>query len=203
MSYPYYVILDFEATCDYPQQIKPMEIIEFPSVIVETATNTIISEFQIYVKPVIHPKLTKFCTELTGITQETVDKGVTFEEALKAYNKWLSEYGLYGDNFVIVTCGDWDIKTEFPVQCKRSGVKIPSHFKQWVNIKKEFARFYGIHKPGGLLKMLTHLGYTFKGRHHSGIVDCRNTARIWMKMHEDGYVLNPENIDILSDTSKW
>src|SRR5689334_525374 len=31
--------------------------------------------FHCYVRPQVHPKLTAFCTQLTGITQETVDKG--------------------------------------------------------------------------------------------------------------------------------
>lgn len=49
------------------------EIIEFPCILVEfTADNRGFetkSCFHSYVKPIVHPNLTEFCTQLTGITQ--------------------------------------------------------------------------------------------------------------------------------------
>lgn len=42
-------------------------------------------------KPVIDKQLTKFCTELTGITQDQVDKGVTLDEALKLLHQFLDK----------------------------------------------------------------------------------------------------------------
>ena len=41
-----------------------------------------IDVFHQYVKPKLNPKLSEFCTELTGIVQDTVDKGKSIEEAL-------------------------------------------------------------------------------------------------------------------------
>ena len=35
-----------------------------------------VSEFHEYVMPVEHPKLSSFCTELTGIRQQQVDDGL-------------------------------------------------------------------------------------------------------------------------------
>ena len=183
----YYVILDFEATCDGDIPPKPQEIIEFPSVIVDSKTNTIISEFQRYVKPIHHPKLTKFCTELTGITQNQVDKGCSIEEAIKEYNTWLAENGLIGDNFIIVTCGNWDLQIMFPRQCKTSNLELSYPFKKWINIKEVFGKFYNIPKVGGMTRMLEHLSLQLEGRHHSGIDDCRNIARIWMTMYKEGF----------------
>jgi len=49
----------------------------------------VVAEFQTYVKPVIHPQLTPFCTELTGITQDKVDTGIKIEEALSNLHKFL------------------------------------------------------------------------------------------------------------------
>lgn len=45
------------------------EIIEFPAVLVSTRRCQMVAEFQSYIKPVINPSLTAFCTRLTGITQ--------------------------------------------------------------------------------------------------------------------------------------
>jgi inhibitor of KinA sporulation pathway (predicted exonuclease) len=196
-DYDYYVILDFEATCDSPKKLYPMEIIEFPAVIVEAKSNQVIAEFQRYVKPIVHPKLTKFCTRLTGIRQETVDKGITLQEATKEFNKWLAENGCIGRNFDIITVGNWDLGIIFPEQCEFHKIKPASHLRRWVNIKEEFGIFYNCRKPGGMVKMLRHLAIKLEGRHHSGIDDCRNTAKIWMRMIKDGYKLDRQMVNHL------
>jgi inhibitor of KinA sporulation pathway (predicted exonuclease) len=69
-KYDYLLILDFEATCDKDRSIgSSPEIIEFPTVILNTKTLQQEGEFQRYVRPTVNPILSKFCTELTGITQ--------------------------------------------------------------------------------------------------------------------------------------
>ncbi|MEE6495309.1 hypothetical protein FKM82_002005 [Ascaphus truei] len=60
--YHYFLVLDFEATCDKPQ-IHPQEIIEFPILKLNGRTMEIESTFHTYVQPVVHPQLTPFCTE--------------------------------------------------------------------------------------------------------------------------------------------
>lgn len=196
-KYEYYVILDFEATCEAPKKLVPMEIIEFPAVIIEAESNQVIAEFQKYVKPLIHKKLTKFCTNLTGIRQETVNKGVTLQEATKEFNKWLAENGCIGRNFDIITVGNWDLGIIFPEECERKQIKPASHLRRWVNIKDEYGIFYNCRKPGGMAKMLQNLAIKLEGRHHSGIDDCRNTAKIWMRMIRDGYTLGRERVNLL------
>ena len=72
--FDYLVVLDFEWTCD--NKVKgfgPLEIIEFPSVLVSCAyPPKAVSQFQVYCRPVVNPTLSKFCTSLTAITQEMV-----------------------------------------------------------------------------------------------------------------------------------
>ncbi len=69
-KYDYLLILDFEATCDVKKgNNKPQEIIEFPCLKLDSRTLEIEGAFHQYVSPTAHPKLSKFCTELTGITQ--------------------------------------------------------------------------------------------------------------------------------------
>ena len=67
--YRYLLVLDFEATCDSPVQTSPQEIIEFPTVVIDTSTGRIVDEFRAHVTPVVHPVISPFCTELTGIDQ--------------------------------------------------------------------------------------------------------------------------------------
>jgi inhibitor of KinA sporulation pathway (predicted exonuclease) len=49
----------------------------------------LVSEIQLYVRPDRSPTLSRFCKELTGITQEQVDGGVPLAAALARYHEWL------------------------------------------------------------------------------------------------------------------
>merc|ERR1712137_461373 len=99
---------DFEATCDCPMQLSQQEIIEFPIVLMNGTTNEMVSEFHSFCKPSINPKLTKFCTQLTGITQKQVDIAPPLSVVLSQVDTWLKETnGLEEDEIVFITCGNW------------------------------------------------------------------------------------------------
>ncbi|XP_038947536.1 ERI1 exoribonuclease 2 isoform X3 [Rattus norvegicus] len=112
--YDYLIVVDFESTCwnDGKHHSSP-EIIEFPAVLLNTATGEIESEFHAYVQPQEHPILSEFCTELTGIKQcrvainaqclrssllssdlrlsyqVQVDEGVPLKICLSQFCKWI------------------------------------------------------------------------------------------------------------------
>ena len=93
--------------------------------------------FQTYVKPTIDPQLTDFCTELTGITQEQVDQGVTLDEALKQVHMFLGKNGLFKEEFVFMSCGDFD-GNMLSREAKAKEFFVPNYLKRWINIKKTF-----------------------------------------------------------------
>lgn len=68
-QYDAFCVLDFEATCDDVRHFPNQEIIEFPIVVVDGKTYEVTARFHEYVRPIHNPKLTKFCTDLTGIQQ--------------------------------------------------------------------------------------------------------------------------------------
>ncbi|KPI88766.1 hypothetical protein ABL78_2145 [Leptomonas seymouri] len=88
------LVCDFEATCASGSVHYPHEIIEFPVVVLDTATLRIAAEFHRYVRPLRNPKLTAFCTELTGITQEMVDQADTLPVVVEQFQQWL-EHDVY------------------------------------------------------------------------------------------------------------
>ncbi len=188
--YRYYIILDFEATCEENNPNFFNEIIEFPSVVLDTQTMKCISEFRTFVKPEKNPILSNFCTTLTGITQEQVNGGVSLKEALLQYDQWIQQ--LFSKNesiFTFVTCGNWDLSTVLPKNCKEYGITLANYFKSFVNIKTVFKQFLNI-EPMGMARMLEYLKLELVGKHHSGIDDCRNIARIVVKVMEMGCVVN-------------
>lgn len=184
------MVLDFEATCEHNKQIKPQEIIEFPLVVVDINKKQIIPNewIQVYIKPIFHPILSPFCTELTGITQVMVDQGVSFPQAMKEIVKFLVERGyMNGQKFIFLTCGNWDLEYMLPEQAKLSRVKVHSCFRKWINVKHEYDKFYN-QRSRGMVQMLNSLGLELVGRHHSGIDDCRNIANIVVKMLQNGWL---------------
>lgn len=70
-----YLVIDFEATCCDKGTVSrgEMEIIEIGAVMVEAGTFEAVDEFQTFIRPVRHPRLTSFCTSLTFIMQEGVE----------------------------------------------------------------------------------------------------------------------------------
>ena len=75
------LIVDLECTC-WKEKDKPHEIIEIGAVCDGPYKNVkFYQEFQIFVKPILNPVLSPFCTELTHINQADIDKAVNFESA--------------------------------------------------------------------------------------------------------------------------
>lgn len=190
-SIDHLIVLDFEATCDDVNPPAPQEIIEFPSVLLSAHTFEVVAEFESFVRPVHHPVLTAFCRELTGIEQAHVDAALPFAEVFAAHQAWLVQHGLPlappdspadGLPYAFVTCGDWDLKTMLPAQlraCDQVSDESPAPYRQWINIKHAF-RAVTQQKRGntGMPHMLERLGLELEGRHHRGIDDCRNIARL-------------------------
>lgn len=184
---PYYLVVDFEATCntvnapDYPH-----EIIEFPAVLVSSKDKAIIDTFQSYVRPEINPTLSDFCIQLTGITQATVDAADTFETVLQKFEEWMSRHGLHSSHkCILVTDGPWDMAQFFHGQCKVAGVTYPTWAKRWLNIRKSFRNYYKKRMHYNLKGMLETLGMEFEGRPHCGLDDAKNIARILLVLIEE------------------
>ncbi|XP_050757218.1 ERI1 exoribonuclease 3 isoform X2 [Gymnogyps californianus] len=155
--YHYFLVLDFEATCDKPQ-IHPQEIIEFPILKLNGRTMEIESTFHMYVQPVVHPQLTPFCTELTGIIQGMVDGQPSLQQVLERVDEWMAKEGLLDPSVksIFVTCGDWDLKVMLPGQCQYLGLPVADYFKQWINLKKFEAPGFGVLGAGIHLNVDIH-----------------------------------------------
>lgn len=213
----YLAVLDFEATCDdhskngsASERFTPQEVIEFPIVLIDTSNGTTIDTFHAYVRPMIHPRLTPFCTELTGITQEQVDHAEPFEQVWKEVHRFLKKHQLLTNDekdedsstsvahpFTFVTCGDWDLQRmlgqqlsiTFPPTRDNNNVTPPSHFSSWVNLKLAFNDFYRPKVDArGMTDLLMKLNLPMEGRHHSGMDDTKNLARVCQRMIQDGCI---------------
>jgi len=175
----YICVLDFEAQCTEDEKLKVQEIIEFPVVIVDVEQKEIVEVFHHYVKPTVYPQLFPFCTDLTGITQDKVQNAKTLPEVIEELHKFLEEKGILQSSFCFLTCGDWDLAICLRQETKKKEIAVNNYLKRWINIKKVYPMPPNCaeKKMGmvGLLKM-SHL--ELEGKHHSGIDDAMNIARV-------------------------
>ncbi|KAH7542174.1 hypothetical protein FEM48_Zijuj02G0045200 [Ziziphus jujuba var. spinosa] len=185
-EFQYFVVIDFEATCDKEKNPHPQEIIEFPSVLVNSMTGQLEDYFQIYVRPTHNQLLSDFCKELTGIQQTQVDKGVLLSEALFLHDKWLEEKGIKQTNFAVVTWSNWDCRVMLESECRFKRIRKPPYFNRWINLKVPFHEVFGGVKCN-LKEAVQLAGLAWEGRAHCGLDDAKNTARLLAHLMHQGF----------------
>lgn len=171
-TYTHYLVVDLEATCDQPESFprSETEIIEIGAVLVDAETLAVTREFQTFVRPRRHPRLTEFCTQLTTITQAQVDAAPRFPQALHAMQRFhhgvpalLCSWGRY----------DWN-QLQRDARYHRQRVPYTRHF----NIKDKFSAALETKRRFGVGAALRRVGLRFAGTPHRGIDDARNIARL-------------------------
>lgn len=168
-----YLVIDLEATCDDQGQVprEKMEIIEIGAVLVDGETFAPKAEFQSFVRPVRHPRLTPFCQKLTSISQEEVDRAPGFVAVIRALTEFTAN-----QRPLFSSWGNYD-KGQFGLDAKYHGIKLPFG-KDHLNIKTAFSRALGTRKRFGMAAALRKLRIPLEGTHHRGIDDARNIAKI-------------------------
>jgi inhibitor of KinA sporulation pathway (predicted exonuclease) len=136
---------------------------------------TALPTFQSFVKPQIVPKITPFCTNLTGITQTQVDQGAVFPDMIEAWTTFLEQYGCTPSTVVFGSWTDFDIK-QLRLELTRNNLSV--QFPNWIDLQ----RSYKLNQKGkgilGVKKALIEQGLEFEGREHSAIDDAKNTMRL-------------------------
>lgn len=179
-----FLIIDLEATCwdnATREQRNQMETIEIGCAVVEPYSLELLDQIDIIVKPVFHPKLTNFCIDLTSITQEMVDSGESFRDAMKKISSYTE------DDDIFCSWGLFDCKL-LTRQCRQLTIEYP--FKNGhANIKNVVAQSID-RKPSSVIKTCNFLNVDFKGRMHRGIDDALNMRKILEK--SDDYLQNKD-----------
>lgn len=166
------VVIDVEATCwpGSPPHGERQEIIEVGVVLFDVKKLLISNKESLIVRPDFS-KVSKFCTELTTLTQADVDKGITFAEACHILKK---EYQTESRTFA--SYGDFDRKA-FERDCIHKNVKFPfgpTH----LNIKNLFAIAFSLEREIGMAEALKKMNLPLIGTHHRGHDDAENIAKI-------------------------
>jgi 3'-5' exoribonuclease 1 len=169
----FFLVIDLEATCDEGHAIpgEETEIIEIGAVLVNGSSLAPVAEHQTFIRPLRHPKLTPFCTELTKITQADVDGAPLFPEAMRALSRFIDRR-----DALFCSWGEYD-RNQFKRDAKRHGVALPFGGRH-LNLKKSFSAELREERLYGMDGALRRVGLDLVGTHHRGIDDARNIARL-------------------------
>lgn len=173
------VVVDIESTCwekKEPQHLN--EIIEIGVCVIDLATMSLEDNEGILVLPQ-KSTVSQFCTDLTTITQEMLDKdGISFKKACAVLR---DKYNT--NNRVWMSWGDYD-RRQLERQCSRlrhADLRYPfgpTH----INMKNLFAIDMRLSREVGMDAALKKLNMDLDGTHHRGVDDARNIARIACKI---------------------
>ncbi|GGW68968.1 3'-5' exonuclease [Streptomyces xantholiticus] len=173
-------VIDVEATCwdSVPPRGAVSEIIEIGLTVVDLRRGKSVGRHRILVRPV-RSAVSSFCTELTGLTQAEVDKGLGFAEACRLLaaehetgtRPWAS-------------WGDYD-RHQFTRQCRATNIAYPLGSRH-VNAKAVFTEAHELRKRPGMAQALEIAGLSLEGRHHCGEDDAWNIAGLILDLAARG-----------------
>jgi inhibitor of KinA sporulation pathway (predicted exonuclease) len=166
------IVVDVEATCwdGEPPGGQESEIIEIGICPIDVATGERLEKRGILVKPG-KSTVSDFCTTLTTLTREDVEKGITFKEACSLLQK---EYRT--KHRVWASYGDYD-RRQFERQCLSFHINYPFGATH-INVKNLFAVVHRLPHEVGMAEALKISGLPLEGVHHRGEDDAWNIAGI-------------------------
>ncbi len=175
-----YIIFDLEATCWENDRSKACEIIEIGAVKLNSRLE-VVDTFSKFIKPVIYPVLSDFCTKLTSIEQRDVDLADIFKNVMVEFEDWITS-----ENTEVALCswGFYD-KKQIQKECKIKNYsgRIHSVLDKHISIKHQFGEIKGIN-PCGMSRALELLGIPLEGTHHRGIDDAKNITKIFVAIFD-------------------
>jgi inhibitor of KinA sporulation pathway (predicted exonuclease) len=184
------VIYDTEATCWgkadgtsswWSEDWQEPEIIQISAIKVETDNFTEVGDiFDVFIKPIVNPKLSPYCTALTSITDQRLDKeGVSFLEASKLFNAYCESHTphSYGGDHAVMNYNREDL------------YKLESQIAAFTgeNIRELFLNIDPTTKDINSGALSAHFRLAFKANQHYALDDCRsiNASLQHFKKHPD------------------
>lgn len=151
------------------------EIIEIGLTVVDLAQRTRLAKHRILVRPQ-RSRVSAFCAELTSLTQQEVDGGVTFAEACRTLAR-----DHQSSTTPWASWGDYD-RNQFTRQCRHTNTEYPFSGNH-TNAKVKFTEAHNLRKRPGMAQALELAGLPLEGRHHRGDDDSWNIAALILHLH--------------------
>jgi inhibitor of KinA sporulation pathway (predicted exonuclease) len=169
------VVVDVEATC-WKKGVfsRTKETIEIGAVrLLLDREESKWPQFQTFVRPLRLPRLSTFCRELTGITQENVDGAPAFPEALRRFLEWSQPL----EQVVLATWSRYDM---WQLDLDLAAHGLPKLTLPFIDVKKLAARVVGGKSFEQTARALDPDGAAEP--RHRAISDARRTARMLYRL---------------------
>jgi inhibitor of KinA sporulation pathway (predicted exonuclease) len=169
------VVVDVEATC-WKKGVfsRKKETIEIGAVLLRLdRAQSKSDEFQTFVRPLRLPRLSSFCRELTGITQENVDAAPTFPEALQLFLEWSPPL----ERVILATWSRYDV-WQLDLDLEAHG--LPKLAVPFLDVKKLAAGMVGSKSLQETVRELAPDAAAMP--RHRAIADARRTAQILYRL---------------------
>ncbi len=166
------IVIDIESTCwqGTPPVGEESEIIEIGVCTLDVASGRRLEKESILVQPE-RSTVSEFCTQLTTLTQEQVEQGLTLAAACSILRKkYLSKERLWA------SYGDYD-RRQFERQCQSLKISYPFGTTH-LNVKSLFALIHALPQEVGMTQALELLHLPLEGTYHRGGDDAWNIASI-------------------------
>ena len=186
--FDFMLCIDLEATCDEliesedPRALivspDEMETIEIGLAVIDLRRMETVEMFQRYVRPVLHPTLTDFCTNLTSIKQVDVDAAQSFRVVATELTAFLQKY----PNALWGSWGDYDAN-QLAADALRANCTPILHGVQHLDIERSYREIFACPSIG-LRAAVEALGINWSGHYHRGIDDAKNLADMVVRLLE-------------------
>ncbi len=170
-----FIIYDIEATCWQGNNKNLQEIIEIGAVKFN-GYGEADSIFSSFVRPIVHPTLSSYCSELTSIRQVDVNRADKFPAVVEDFQDWIN---IFEEDYLLCSWGSFD-KRIMMANCLLHDMD-DEWVENYLNLKRQYHEIKGFRHPIGLSKAIRKEGFEFTGTQHRGIDDAKNLAKIFMK----------------------
>ncbi len=172
-----FIIFDLEATCWRGRPPKGVnEIIEVGAVKVNQYGENL-GTFESFIRPFVNPVLSSFCSKLTSIKQDQVDRADFFPKVIERFKDWVFEEDT---DYLLCSWGSFD-KQFILNDCKLHKLETEWLMGNYTDLKGQYSDIKGLDKDKGLKAAVKLEGFEFTGVHHRAISDAENLAKIFIK----------------------
>lgn len=113
-------------------------------------SHVIEADFHTFVRPTEELKLSEFCKNYTGISQDDVNNAPLLQDAIKKFHQWIESFrfskgivlkddATRKQNTVFITWTDFDLGIYLPTECARKNLKRPSYFNKWIDLREYYS----------------------------------------------------------------
>lgn len=197
LPFNYLIILDVEAHCDDPNDPHRLEIVEFPWLVYDLATASVLDHKQIYITPRWNANPNPSPDAIQSLNVD-VAFAPSLEEALIQFDAYVYQSFIAPQkSFCLLTDGHWDLAHCLYVEAARKAVHLSPHFRAYFNLRSEFCKCYpGAPMPHDRSAMFAYLDISPSTR-STGIDECLGLAELVTRIVHGGHTFaQPE---IISD----